>query len=52
MIKVVFTYEPEPDEVDTNDSTGLTQPAFEKLHEDLMKLGAEDIDIRKVRPGG
>lgn len=48
QVRIVFTYNPELDEVDTNDPSGLTAPAFEKIQEALDALGAEDVDIRKV----
>lgn len=44
-VNVKFDYEPEPDEVDEDDSTGLTEDAHSRLLEDLMQLGATNIDV-------
>lgn len=47
-VQVTFTFEPEPDERDESDRTGLTEAAFERLTERLMELGAEDITAEKA----
>jgi len=48
MIRVVFTYVPEDDEIDNNDSSGLTLDAFERLTTQLDEIGATDVDIRRT----
>ena len=40
-----FTYE--PDEPDSDDSTGMSEAEYDQLVESLMELGATDIEINR-----
>lgn len=46
MVKVTFKYDPE--EPDDGDRTGMSNEEFERLHDSLTELGAEDIEMTKV----
>lgn len=43
QVNVSFKYE--PDEPDPEDGTGMSADEFERLTEQLMALGADDIEI-------
>jgi hypothetical protein len=43
-VKVVFYLEVS----DPNDNTGLSSAQFDSLHDIIMSLGGDDVDIRKV----
>lgn len=45
MVKVTFKYE--PDEPDDDDATGVSEDEHNRLMDQLMQLGAEDITIEK-----
>jgi hypothetical protein len=47
MIRVIFKYDPAGDEVDDENPTGLTSEAHDMLYDQLLGLGAEDIEIIK-----
>jgi hypothetical protein len=44
-VKVTFTYE--PDEPDDH-SAGMSEEEYQRLMEQLMALGAEDINVEKA----
>lgn len=44
-VKVTATYEPDDNEVDGDDPTGLTAKAYDELTEQLMALGFDNIDV-------
>jgi hypothetical protein len=44
-VKVTFDYE--PDDPDPKDSTGMSSDEYEELHEHLMSIGADNIEIRR-----
>jgi hypothetical protein len=46
-VKVTAFIDPEDDEVDEADSTGLTGEAYDHFMEGLMALGLDDINIEK-----
>lgn len=47
QIKVTFLYT--PDDPDEEDSTGVSNEEFERVHDRLsMEFGAEDIQIEKI----
>lgn len=45
--KVYVTFVYEPDDPDPDDSTGVSEAEFEWLMEQLMTLGAYDIQIER-----
>ena len=47
-VKVTFVYEPDPEEIDDDHPGGLTDEATQSLHNELMSLGAEDIETEKA----
>lgn len=46
-VKITANYEPDPDEVDDEDATGLTMEAFDELNNQLMAAGLDNIEIVK-----
>lgn len=46
-VNVSFDYEPEPEEVDESDPTGLTSEAYDTLMDTLMEMGATDPQVVK-----
>ena len=47
-VKVTFDYEPEDEEVDAEDPTGLTSEAFDDLADQLHAVGAENVRCEAV----
>jgi hypothetical protein len=47
-VRVTFVFEPEPEEVDEDHPGGLTDEATQRLHDQLMMLGAEDVETEAV----
>lgn len=43
-VKVTFVYEPDEPE---DDPTGMSQAEFERLYDQLMRLGGDDIQIER-----
>lgn len=48
LVRISATLEPDDDEIDANDGTGLTQEAHDKLLDGLMALGLSDIEITRA----
>jgi hypothetical protein len=48
-VEVTFQYEPEPDEVDADDPSGLTEEAYTKLMDEVIQIGGGDVGIRQVK---
>lgn len=46
-VNVNFSFEPEDEEADDADPSGLTSEAFEQLMEQLSELGATDVRVEK-----
>lgn len=47
-VRVTFVFEPEPEEIDEDDPTGLTADAFERLMDQLVGVGATDVEASKA----
>lgn len=47
-VRVTFLFEPDPDEVDESDPSGLTAEAFDKLMDQLIGLGATDVEATQA----
>lgn len=47
-VKVTGYFDPEPEEIDSSDDTGLTGAAFDTLHENLTMAGLSDIEMEKT----
>jgi hypothetical protein len=47
-MKVKVTFEYEPEEPDEGDRSGMSEEEFMRLMDDLMALGANDIEIEKI----
>lgn len=47
-VRVTFTIILDPADADPNDATGMTEEAFVSLNEDLMQLGADDIEVDRI----
>ncbi len=48
FVSITATFDPDSDQIDSEDATGLTEEAYESLMDRLIRMGFEDIDITKV----
>lgn len=48
MIKATFTFEPEPEEIDPNHESGLTQAAHMAWTLKVIGLGGENADFLAI----
>jgi hypothetical protein len=48
VVRVSFTYEPDPEETDDDHAMGITGEEYDRLVEELMALGYEDVQVEKV----
>jgi hypothetical protein len=49
-MQIIITAVPAPDQADPEDSTGLTEQAYEELTDVLMDQGYTDVGVRRADP--